>query len=128
MARIVIAYDRSPGSMSEYMEDAEVITSLIRDFNIVVKIGLEAMTASRDRHGKPFTPNIGELMRMLVAECNGSILWDAKYKDIGNTVQRAIANIAGSVHAVTVHADRKAEWLASIVSARDVAAGANPRR
>ncbi len=128
MTRIVVAYDRSPRSYEEYFADAQMLTSLIRQHQVIVKIGMEAMTATRKADGSLFPSSIGEMMRAFVVEQRGSVLWDAKYKDIGNTVEHAVTNIAGSVHAVTVHADRDVNWLTRIVAARDKEAGANPTK
>lgn len=116
MTDIVLPFDKSPKTYGELLDDLILLRELLSGV-AMVKIGLEAMNANFAVDGIPTSAAI--MARMHLG--GDSILWDQKIDDIGNTSAKTIANLVGSVRAVTMHASTSYPCLVAAAKAREEA-------
>ncbi len=94
---IILAYDRST-----FTDEEEELLYSLSPYVDLVKVGLEAMTEAGDDGY-----SIADHVSAFSVEMKKRSMWDCKFHDIGNTVEKAILNITGSrpsIKMLTVHA------------------------
>lgn len=107
---LILAYDRSTFSADDQHE-----LEMLSPYFDLVKIGLEAMMA-KNEDGE----SIADLVSAFTGELEKQSMWDCKLHDIGNTVERAIRNIAEgrpSIKLLTLHATMSDQALKSAANA-----------
>lgn len=126
MTQIVLAYDRSPRTLAETnFEFRTQILPLLPHLGMV-KLGLETMSAPIDLGGHE--TDVAKVMRRLIVNSGGQVLWDAKLDDIRATMAKTTTNIAGRVNGLTVHASSSENGLMAVVAARNNAVPNQERR
>ncbi len=97
MTQIVLPYDQTPQSKQECVESFSLYENLHNPQKGepaigMIKLGLESIYAELYHGGQITTGAI--LMREKAKKIGLPVLWDAKVRDIGNTVKGAVTNIA----------------------------------
>ena len=108
MTKIIYAWDKS-----EFSDVGEEVLGTLAPYIGMVKIGLEAITAE-DETGV----SVGASVRGFVRDGMGlTVMWDAKFHDIPNTMAAAARNVAKWSKMFTLHASAGSKAMEAVVKA-----------